>query len=73
MHAKPWAEMDEAEILLVVGHCDRRIAELKNLFGEFKAVSKTRQVASAHLRDRFGVDPRTGRRVSHHAKRGQLL
>ncbi len=60
---KPWAEMDQAELLAVEIQCGRRVQELNNLFAEFRAVSTVRQKARQMLRDRFGLDPRTGRRI----------
>lgn len=63
MLTKPWAEMDQAELLAVEAQCGRRVQELNNLFAEFRAVSTTRQKARQLLVDRFGFDPRTGKRL----------
>lgn len=60
---KPFSEMDESELRATAGALDHRIHELANLFGEYRAISNQRQKAYAILRDRFGIDPKTGRKV----------
>lgn len=60
---KPISEMDQAEVLAFLAGAEARLGELNNLFGEYQAIVKMKRRAQAELRDRFAIDPKTGRRI----------
>lgn len=72
MHQKPLRDMSEDEVRAMAAALDHRIHELGNLFGEFRAISTQRQRVRAELRDRFGIDPRTGRRIRRKGRAGEF-
>ena len=65
--ANVWENMDEAEALAVFRHWaaveQSAKQKLRAAADEFTTARKLRDRSGAELRDRFAVDPRTGRRI----------
>lgn len=70
MQDKPFKEMDEAELKAVVTETAKDMERFKDAMNGYSVAVRRRQVAMAQLRDRFGVDAKTGRRIR---KSGDLL
>ena len=60
---KPLADMDEPELKAVITETARSIEAFKVTLGSYASAVRRRQRAMAILRDRFGVDCRTGRKI----------
>ena len=71
MFDKPLAEMDESQLKAVLAETSRAIQEFQQTLSFYATAVRRRQRAMAELRNRFAVDPRTGRRIRRKG-RGEL-
>lgn len=73
--ANVWENMDEAEVLAVFRHWAAvEVAakqKLRAAADEFTTAKRLRDRSSVELRDRFAIDPKTGRRIRRKG-RGEL-
>ena len=60
---RPLQEMDESQLKAVITEPARSIEAFKVTLGSYASAVRRRQRAMAILRDRFGVDCSTGRRI----------
>jgi hypothetical protein len=63
MQTKPMPEMDEHELRAVVAESSITIDRFKATLSTYSTAVRQKQRALAILRDRFGFDATTGRRV----------
>lgn len=75
MLTKPFAEMDQSELQAVVASAGPEVAAAKQsaqaALDRLKNALWVHSRAGAALRDRFGIDPKTGKRLGR--KRRTLL
>lgn len=71
MLTKPINECDESELLTALAEADVTIQRFKASLSTYSSAVRQRQRVAAQLRDRFGVDPRTGKRICRKG-RGEL-
>ena len=72
MFGKPMQEMEENELKAVVAEHSVTIDRFKATITAYGTAVKQRQRALSILRDRYGVDLVTGRRISKRTRRGEL-
>ena len=68
---RPLAEMDESQLKAVLAETSRAIQAFQQTLSSYASEVRRRQKAMAILRDKFAVDPRTGRRIRRKG-RGEL-
>lgn len=71
MLTKPLAECDEAELKLVAAQSLADAERFKQALNDYAFAVRIRQRALAMLRDRFGVDAKTGRRLRKKVGKGR--
>ena len=60
---KPLKDMDEAELKFVLAKASAEIEHCKSALRGYSHAISTKQRVMAQLRDRFGVDCKTGKRL----------
>ena len=72
MFGKPFDELQEHELKAVVAEHSVTIERFKATISAYGTAVKQRQRALSILRDRYGLDLVTGRRISKRTRRGEL-
>ena len=63
MPLKPWAELDESELKAEYLEAARKIEAGKQALREYGIAVRNKHKAATLLKERFAIDPKTGRRV----------